>query len=244
MSSHNNVALSAPSSEHSQLDTEVGACLPVMSVVTKQLTDVSQIVESSVVSACSRFAPMTRQIQQLNLPVVRHEVGSLHQLMLEQTELNTRLLAMLSLQIERHQCDQEVPSSSDSRQTCQELNAVHKLLSEAGTLAAEMHRITISVDAHVHSIMRLTDGLQGDILGCVSDMQFQDAISQRLDHLVNVLQGMSQAICERLSLTELPAGDASNPWLKMLAATYTMDSERQMHAPKHCSPVRRYQCRY
>lgn len=222
--------LAATRAESSQLSTEVGACLPVMSVVSKQLTDVSQIVESGVVSACSRFAPMTRQIHELNLPAVRHKIGSLTQLMQEQSQLNAQLLSMLGCHIERRACGMEASIESAAGQSLQQLVDMHESLLEAGRVALEMQRITCAVDEHLHSAMRLTESLHVEIMGCVSDMQFQDAISQRLEHLVQVLRGMSQAICERLSMSETQLGDDPNPWLEMLSGSYTMESERQMHA--------------
>jgi hypothetical protein len=229
MSIPNGDPLDSSEVSSSTFNSEVGACIPVMSVVSRQLTDVSQIVETGVVSACSRFAPMTRQIKELNLPAVRNKVESLSQLMHEQSQLNTQLLSMLKVQMAKRMVASGACIETTAEQSHPELDTVYKALEAAGHLAQEMQRINESVDEHLHAAMQLTESLHGQILGCVSDMQFQDAISQRLEHLVHVLRGMSQAVCERLSMTEPPAGSDPNPWLEMLAGSYTMDSERQFH---------------
>jgi len=237
MSIHNGDPLPSSEVSSSTFNREVGACIPVMSVVSRQLTDVSQIVETGVVSACSRFAPMTRQIKDLNLASIRHKVESLNRLMDEQCQLNTQLLSMLGTQMAKPIAECEACNTSPAEQSSPELVTLYKTLETAGHLAQEMRRINSSVDEHLHSAMQLTESLHGQILGCVSDMQFQDAISQRLEHLVHVLRGMSQAVCERLSMTEPPVGSDPNPWLAMLAGSYTMDSERQSHVEGNEQPT-------
>ena len=74
-----------------------------------------------------------------------------------------------------------------------------------------------------------SEALSGEIARAVQTMQFQDRISQRIGHIVEALESMQAAISEPLD--RAPAGNP--PPLeaaRLLADSYTMDSERTVHA--------------
>jgi methyl-accepting chemotaxis protein len=69
--------------------------------------------------------------------------------------------------------------------------------------------------------------LAGDIASAVIGLQFQDAVNQRLHHVVDALGQAERALVEHL-----PAGAAptTTPWLDELQSSYTMAAERQVLA--------------
>ena len=73
------------------------------------------------------------------------------------------------------------------------------------------------------------EALSGEIASAVQTMQFQDGVSQRIGHIVEALESMQAAISGPLD----PASPASAPNPKaasVLSGSYTMDSERAVHA--------------
>lgn len=81
-------------------------------------------------------------------------------------------------------------------------------------------------DAVVHAL----DGsrqLAGEISSAIVGLQFQDAVSQRLQHVVDALKQTEHAL-----VAHLPADAAAveSPWLEELQRSYTMTAEREVIA--------------
>lgn len=95
-------------------------------------------------------------------------------------------------------------------------------------------------DAHEQTGQAMADGvarnqaLSGEIAAAVQAMQFQDRVSQQVAHIVEALEAMQTAISLPLGLAA--GGDAgstgtgSAPAADLLAMSYTMESERNVHA--------------
>lgn len=76
---------------------------------------------------------------------------------------------------------------------------------------------------------RISSTLQGEISRAVMSMQFQDRVSQRLGHVIDTLQLlMMRADSKADSIYESAAGEVSEQFLKSIAGSYTMDSERNV----------------
>lgn len=73
-----------------------------------------------------------------------------------------------------------------------------------------------------------SDALAGDIRRAVVRLQFQDAVNQRIGHVVETLQRITGTLRPRLEAAGDP-GEAT-AWLAELRRTYTMESERLVQA--------------
>jgi hypothetical protein len=61
----------------------------------------------------------------------------------------------------------------------------------------------------------------------VIGLQFQDAVNQRLQHVVDALGQAERALVEHLPADAMPT---ATPWLDELQSSYTMAAERQVMA--------------
>jgi methyl-accepting chemotaxis protein len=80
------------------------------------------------------------------------------------------------------------------------------------------------------TVVQALDGsrrLAGDISSAVIGLQFQDAVNQRLQHVVDALGQAERALVEHLPADAMPT---ATPWLDELQSSYTMAAERQVMA--------------
>jgi len=76
-----------------------------------------------------------------------------------------------------------------------------------------------------------SETLSGEIARAVQTMQFQDRVSQRIEHIVEALESMQAAISQPLDRAAPPGGAAPpSAAASLLANSYTMDAERAVHA--------------
>jgi methyl-accepting chemotaxis protein len=80
----------------------------------------------------------------------------------------------------------------------------------------------------VQSAVRGSEEVAEDVARAVVGLQFQDAVSQRVGHVVEALQEMEAILDSRLSPEDREqAAPAAQVWVEQLAARYTMAAERQ-----------------
>ena len=115
----------------------------------------------------------------------------------------------------RGQAEHDLQASNATRS-----NIIHTL----NRLEAMNHQLHETLQSNTE----LGNQLASDISRCVMAMQFQDSVSQQVEHLVCTLTEISEALEPHVSMIA-PPQDNDNPWLKKLVSRYTMDSERQLH---------------
>lgn len=115
---------------------------------------------------------------------------------------------------------------------------VEKLASDTSSTAEQTRH---EVETAMTDLERTHEGLQeavghaldgsrrlaGEISAAIVGLQFQDAVSQRLQHVVEALMQTEQAL-----LAHLPAGTGTveSAWLEELQRSYTMTAEREILA--------------
>lgn len=108
-------------------------------------------------------------------------------------------------------------------------------LAEADQSRREVeHTLDVLTAAHqrmqdlVEKTTEAGQDLASDISRSVMAMQFQDAVSQRVMHVVGVLDEIEQTLATRLA--DAPAPAVSHDWLDRVSTRYVMAAQREVHA--------------
>ena len=146
--------------------------------------------------------------------------------------------------------DKAMTSSKTIRKTTQmvatNINGTSKELRERAvadtrdaTLSRDEVDQTLDAMTALHTQMQQTiqqskldsDQLARDISSAVMAMQFQDAVSQRISHVVHSLEEMARILQSRLAESGVDASSsAAAEWAHRMAAEYTMASEHEVLA--------------
>ncbi len=112
--------------------------------------------------------------------------------------------------------------------------------SSSNSESAASHLLNAIQETHQHLLQSLgttasiSRELQGDIARAVMSMQFQDRVSQRLEHVVHSLKLLGErsvatlsAESQNLAQVMCMAKSLSDEWLREINQCYTMESERR-----------------
>ncbi len=77
--------------------------------------------------------------------------------------------------------------------------------------------------------LELGESRAQDINRAIHNLQFQDAVSQRLHHIIGALEQVIEHFGRWAPPAHEVPADVENQWLDLLQKKYTMDSERKVH---------------
>lgn len=107
-----------------------------------------------------------------------------------------------------------------------EIAAVERQVRDSLEVLQGAHR---EMQASLAGAAERSEALAGEIHGAVVALQFQDRVSQRIAHLVEAMETMHAAIAGPLDGLGAARGGTAGV-AERLAGTYTMDTERTVHA--------------
>lgn len=114
-------------------------------------------------------------------------------------------------------------ASADTEEAMRSRQQVNAALDRMVTLHDDMQQA-------IAQSRRNSDQLARDISAAVVAMQFQDTVSQRIGHVVRILEELHGTLHSQLAGAG-PAVEAHGPnWAERMAQSYTMDSERRVLA--------------
>lgn len=111
-------------------------------------------------------------------------------------------------------------ATADTEEAAQSRTEVTRALDCMASMHGEMQQTMVVARENSQRLAR-------DISQAIVAMQFQDAVSQRIGHVVSTLEDLHDALQSRLSPDDArgPAGEFQD-WTRRMAAQYTMASER------------------
>jgi methyl-accepting chemotaxis protein len=113
-------------------------------------------------------------------------------------------------------------ATADTQEAARSRQQVNTALDRMVTLHEDMQQA-------IAESRRNSDQLAREIAGAVMAMQFQDSVSQRIQHVVQTLEELHGALQSQLGDAGPGANDGHN-WATRMAQSYTMDSERRVLA--------------
>jgi methyl-accepting chemotaxis protein len=118
-------------------------------------------------------------------------------------------------------------AASDIQATSLSRNEVNRTLDDMSSLHGEMQKTIEQSSDNSHRLAK-------DISSAVMAMQFQDAVSQRIEHVVHLLMDVHDSLKRQLgdNAPDSPPPEemASIDWTSRMAKSYTMASEHQVLA--------------
>jgi methyl-accepting chemotaxis protein len=148
--------------------------------------------------------------------------------MAEQARLGSRgirtLIGMLSSEMSRTSRDLQQRSKAHAEQTQHCRDAVNSTFDAMETASKRL-------EASIASTSQNTAALADDISSAVTSLQFQDAVSQRVQHVIHAIEEIERALRGRLRSEAATEDDSERAphrdWADRLDHCYTMSSERR-----------------
>ncbi len=192
-----------------------------LSAVEKTVEDVEEISNRAKLVALNGQIEATRLgAQGLAFQVVAEETKSLAVNAAKTSDSIRSSISQLSIELNETSTAIKARADLDSQTYGRSEGVAKQLLVD---LNASNVRITDSLN----QTAKIGGELRGDIAKAVMSMQFQDRVSQRIAHVIETLESMTQRI--EPMCTQIPSYAAKrrySEWMKEISSRYTMDSER------------------
>jgi len=226
-------------------DVELAASVRVLKLLAEQLTRTSEDVQSSVLTISSGFSGMATQARQaVQLSQCRIQSQEGMQRVLEDaaqtlTQVDTiakeARIVGLNGQIEAARAGDKGAAfsivanetKSLAYQATSTSGSLKKMLAELSGLHQEL------VDA-LHSSETTSRSLTDEIGKAVMGLQFQDRVSQQIQHIVDALNAIQNRLTPTLAHVATPLVEArTQDWFRWMDSHSTMASERTTasHSP-------------
>lgn len=137
-----------------------------------------------------------------------------------------QMIGDLSTEITGASQDLRQRASADNEEASQSRGEVNRALDCMATMHDEMRQA-------MQQAKENSQRLAQDISHAVMALQFQDAVSQRIGHVVSTLEEIHATLCTTFEVAETTdsagpvAAVGSDEWARRMAEQYTMDSERR-----------------
>lgn len=109
----------------------------------------------------------------------------------------------------------------------QEATASHELQVEAMLTSLEQYQREL--ECNLESTKYSSDQLASAISQSIINLQFQDAVSQRMNHVTETMQEIRETFGSLVDPDSQAAKRRSKEWLEKLASSYCVDNERLVH---------------
>lgn len=158
--------------------------------------------------------------------IVATETSKLAVHALDASKAVRRLMAGLIEQIAAASHELHQRASADTQQAALSRIEVDRALDSMSSIHDRMCRTVLAAQEN-------SERLASDIASAVVAMQFQDSVSQRVEHVITTLEEIHSGLSARMGSPQArreveTASDAgSDEWTGRMAAYYTMASERQ-----------------
>ena len=136
---------------------------------------------------------------------------------------------LLSLELNKTSSSIKVRASKDTEN-------FNQAEASAKQLFIDLNVSSQNITQSLNQTVSIGSELRSDIAKAVMSMQFQDRVSQRIAHVIETLEVLTQRMdpmCNDVS--EVVASQRCSEWMKDISSRYTMDSERQAYGHESVS---------
>ncbi|MCA9061701.1 MAG: hypothetical protein KDA96_01500 [Planctomycetaceae bacterium] len=233
----------SPAARQGRNEVEVAACLPVLELLEAQIRAAVQKGVESVDQLCSEFGAMATKAQQVvsdagmagdALHEIADDLRGVQECMRDvETIVRKTRLVSLNGRIEACSAGEHGKGFSVVAAETGELALqVTNTSSEIQKVVDKMSiRLRSTSEGNLTAARESSDNLASAINRSVMGLQFQDAVSQRMNHVANELKHLREHIQAHLDHRAVAASkDKADEWLNRISTSYCVADERAVMA--------------